>query len=377
MDYQIKALGTTADKKLFIREFISYPKNLYKGNPWWLPWFDVDMKRVLSKKHPFFLHSDGEFFLLVKEGKVSGRVCVVENTRYAAHHKRRVAHFFFLDFPNSMENCTLLMEAVISWAGDRGLKYIEGPMLFGGMYGSGILVEGFESAPPMTMMPYNYPYYGQTLERLGFRKWIDLYSASLNPQTFHLPQRISRVAELVQKRSELNVLRFTSKAPLKRLAGKLGEMYNSTAGSHPEVYPLTDREIHSLKKDLLAVARPELIKILAYSDMPIGYLMAFPDLGPVLRKNKGKAGLPELFRLIRGLKTDQRLLINGMGIIDEYQGRGGNALLYNELVKTVAESGFKEAELVQIAETTDLMLKDLRSLGAEITKTYRMYTVDV
>ena len=62
-----------------------------------------------------------------------------------------------------------------------------------------------------------------------------------------------------------------------------------------------------------------------------------------------------------------------MGILPEYQGRGGNALLYQELEDTVRNSGYRQAELVQIAETTGLMLKDLENLGAEIFKTYRIY----
>ncbi|MBN1647024.1 MAG: hypothetical protein JW874_03230 [Spirochaetales bacterium] len=377
MAHRILALSAAGDKRKFIREFIDYPKRLYRGDPYWLPWFDIDMKKILTGKHPFFLHSEGEFFLLYRNETVCGRVCVVRNTRYCSHHKREIAHFFFLDFPNSMEDCTLLMEAIVNWASARGARFVEGPMLFGGTYGSGVLVEGFASPPPMTMMPYNYPYYGQILERLGFRKWVDLYSARIDPAGFRLPQRISRVADLVRKRSGLNVLRFKRTRDLARLSQKLGDMYNSTAGIHPEVYLLSDGEIETLKKDLLTVARPELVKILADGSEPIGYLMAFPDLSPVLRRNMGKTGPVEIIRLLKGLRTDKKLLINGMGIIGKYQGRGGNALLYDELVKTVSESGFSEAELVQVAETTGLMLSDLSSLGAEICKTYRMYTVDV
>ena len=74
----------------------------------------------------------------------------------------------------------------------------------------------------------------------------------------------------------------------------------------------------------------------------MGFLFAFPDLSCALRKNRG---------------------------------RGGNALLYDELVKSVKQSGFKETELVQVSERTEMMIKDLHRLGADFNKTYRMYSL--
>ncbi len=56
-------------------------------------------------------------------------------------------------------------------------------------------------------------------------------------------------------------------------------------------------------------------------------------------------------------------------------GSTGNALLYKELERTVKEnvSGAGHCDLVQIAETTWLMMKDLENLGANIHKRHRLY----
>jgi hypothetical protein len=77
----------------------------------------------------------------------------------------------------------------------RGCDAVVGPMLTGGASGAGILVEGFEQQPAMTMMRYNYPYYRTLLESYGFKKYVDLHSFSVPPEHFVLPERISRLAE--------------------------------------------------------------------------------------------------------------------------------------------------------------------------------------
>jgi hypothetical protein len=60
---QIESLSATKNPRSFIRRFISFPKSLYQRESNWIPWFDVDMRRILRKRHPFFTHSEGEAFL--------------------------------------------------------------------------------------------------------------------------------------------------------------------------------------------------------------------------------------------------------------------------------------------------------------------------
>ncbi|MCX7037648.1 MAG: hypothetical protein NT005_00640, partial [Spirochaetes bacterium] len=62
-----------------------------------------------------------------------------------------------------------------------------------------------------------------------------------------------------------------------------------------------------------------------------------------------------------------------MGILSQYQRLGGNALLYSELEKTVADRTFRSAELVQVSERTELMLRDVKTLGARVYKVHRLY----
>ena len=370
-------LTNTDTKSAFIREFINFPKQLYKNEDKWVPWFDMDMKKILTKKHPFFLHSKGEFFLAKKEGITVGRICVVSNVRYQKEHGRSCGHFFFLDAVNNFEVFRILFQSAADWSRSQGLKTLDGPLLFGGSCGSGILIEGYDQSAPMTMMPYNFPYYKEMLEKLGFQKYFDTKGADIGPGKFEIPERVESLAEKVIDKGRFKVIIFKSKRDILEKADRIASLYNITLGDHPEDYPLTDKELDQMKNDLMTVASPDLIKILEYDGEIIGFLFAFADISHTLRKNMGKITPFGIIRIILGLKTAKKVLFNGMGILPGYQRLGGNALLYHELAKTVRSRDFIEAEVVQIAESTEMMLKDIRKLGIKINKIHRIYTIDL
>lgn len=375
MSIEVTACGSLGgrDRARFLRRFIELPKRMYAGDPYWIPWLDADLRSILERRHPFFLTGTAEFFLASEGDETAGRIMVLDIPAYRKEHGSNQAFFYFFDFV-SEPAARALVEAAGAWAEARGLESLEGPFLFGGATGSGLLVEGFDSPPPMTMMLYNRPADVEIYASLGFHRKYDLFSARIDPAAFVLPERIKRAAERVLQHSGLRVLRFRSKRELLRLAPAIADLFNATLADHPEDYPLSAAELDQVKKDLMFVARPDLVKILADGDAVVGFLFAFPDLGPSLRRAGGRPGLLDLPGILAAMRRPKRILLNGMGIRREYRGRGGNALLYSELASTVKESGVSEYELVQINESTALMLADLETLGARICKRYRVFS---
>jgi hypothetical protein len=355
------------------REFIEFPKRLYRGHRLWVPMFDTDMRLLLSRKHPFFLHSPGEFFLLERAGETVGRCMVADNRRYNEHHGTSFAFFDFFDCIDDERGAAALFDHVGSWAAARGLDGLCGPMLSGGSCGAGVLVQGFEYPAAMTMMRYNYPYYQRLLEGCGFQKYVDLNSLSVPPERMALPERIERLAQRVLERGRFKILAMSSRRDLRRVAPRLKELYGRTLSHHLEDYPLTPQELDQVEKDLLAVADPGLVTILTYDGQIVGYAFGFADVSPALRSNRGRLGPLCILRLLRGIRSARKILFNGLGILPEYQKLGGNAVMYDRMARVVRERGFEEIEMVQISEQTDLMLRDASSLGGKPFKVHRMY----
>jgi hypothetical protein len=187
---------------------------------------------------------------------------------------------------------------------------------------------------------------------------------------------VESIADRVRERGSLVVTPLKNKRSLRKLADRAASLYNPTLADHTENYPLTDRELDRLKKDLLLIAKPELEKLIFHDGELVGYIFSFPDLSSAMQRNGGKLGPIRLIRLLRERGRTRKVLFNGMGILEKYQRIGGNALLYSELVRSVVGpegQEFDEAEMVQINENTDLMLKDMRGIGAVECKRHRVY----
>jgi GNAT superfamily N-acetyltransferase len=361
-----------------VRRFVDLPYRLYQHHPQWVPPLLGDMRLMLNReRHPFYEHSDADFFIAVRDGRDMGRVAALENRRYNDYHAKRQAQFYLFDCEEDQEAATALFERVFEWARERGLDHVVGPKGFSALDGYGLLVEGFEHRQMMTMMNYNYPYYPRLLEAVGFRKEVDFVSCYVNADTFRLPERVHRIAERIQRRGTLTVQRFTSKRELKRWVGRIGQTYNEAFTQNWEYYPLTEREIAFLVDNLTLVANPRLIKIITHAEQVVGFLFGFPDVSAALQQARGHLFPLGIVHLLREMRRTRWIALNGAGILPEYQGRGGNALLYSEMEKTVREFDFQHADLTQIAESAVQMRNDLENIGAEPYKNHRVYRCDL
>ena len=369
----IEKIDTTSKDQ--VRKFVEFYYDLYKDCPYWVPPLYIDAYLPLNrKKHPFFTHSEADFFLAFRDGKVVGRICAAENKPFNDYHKTHKAQFYFFDSINEQEIAQALFSAVFKWAKDRDLDMVVGPKGLSPFDGYGILVDGFEQRQMMTMMNYNYPYYATLVEHIGFEKEVDFVSCYLPADSFRIPERVERISKRVQERGKLSVKKFKSKRELVKWAPRIGETYNMAFINNWEYYPFSQADIDFAVDNVFMVADHRLIKIIMYEDEIVGFLFAFPDVSAALQRAHGRLipfGLPDILLEMKRTKT---VAGNGMGILPEFQGSGGNALLYYEMGKTLLEfRQFQFVEMTQVAETTKQMRADLKNLNGREYKNHRVF----
>lgn len=358
------------------KEFVEFQYSHYEDCQYFVPPFKSDIYTMMNKKkHPFYEHSDSDFFLAKRNGHVVGRIAALENKPFNQYHKTKDSEFYLFDCIDDQEVAKLLFDKVAEWSLKRGLDRIVGPKGYGPLDGYGIQIEGFEHRQMMNMMNYNYPYYQKLVEAYGFEKEVDFISSYLAPQDFDLPEKIVRAVEIVHKRGSLQIMNFRNKKEILEWKYKIKEAYNRAFVNNWEYYPLSDRELDYAVDNALQVVIPELLQIILNQDDDIvGFVLPFPDVSAAMQKNKGNLGPIELFRLLRELKTTEWLDFNGIGILPEYQGMGGNALIFDALLRaTKAKKRFIHSELTQVAETAKQMRKDLENLGVHYYKNHRVY----
>jgi GNAT superfamily N-acetyltransferase len=369
----LEVLEVDSTERRQVEQFIDLPFRLYQDTPQWVPPFRSEIRKIVTRRHPFFEHSAASFYLARRRGRTVGRISVFENRRLNSYRDRREARFHHFECAEDEGAAAALLEAAEQWAKGRGLVVLAGPHGLSGMDGSGVQIDGFEHRATMTMMHYNKPYYRRFFEAGGFEKVRDYYTAEIERQDFSMPEKIRRVAEIHYKRGHFRVPRFRSKRAIKRIARQIGEVYNRSFDIHEDFCPLQEAEIDRLAQNLTLVSKPSLIKILYHDERIVGFLFAFPDLSAALQRAGGRLTPFGMLDLLTEAGRTDRLIVNGAAILPEYQKLGGNGLLYYELIRTILDSGYQRAEMVQIADTTSLMLADMQTLGGRVYKTHRIY----
>jgi GNAT superfamily N-acetyltransferase len=357
------------------KRFVQFYYDLYKDCPQFVPPLYGDAYLPLNrKKHPFFGHSDADFFVAVRDGKVVGRICAAENRPFNEWHKTKKAHFYAFDTVDDLEVARALFDAAFDWARSRGLDTMIGPKGLSVFDGYGIQIEGFEHRQMMTMMNYNYDYYPKLVETLGFEKEVDFVSCYLPAGSFKVPERVERIAAWAMKRGNLHVKDFKSKRELLKWAPRIVEAYNKAFVNNWEYYPLSPGDGKYAVDNVFLVADPRLIKVITHGDEIVGFLFAFPDVSAALQRAKGHLFPFGLIDLLLEMKRTKTVSGNGTGILPEYQGTGGNAMMYNEMGKTVfSYKQFEHVEMTQVAETTHQMRADLKNLNGVEYKNHRVY----
>ncbi len=66
--------------------------------------------------------------------------------------------------------------------------------------------------------------------------------------------------------------------------------------------------------------------------------------------------------------------MNGAGLLEQYRGSGGTALLFAEMYKSVRDNHrYRQADVVQIGAENDKMQREIAGLGIDFYKVHRMY----
>jgi hypothetical protein len=358
-----------------VKRFVKYYYDLYQDCPQWVPPLFVDAYLPLNrKKHPFFEHSDADFYLAVRDGEVVGRICAGANRLFNEYHKTKKSQFYFFDSENDLQTASALFNAVFDWSKSNALDTVVGPKGLSPFDGYGIQIEGFEHRQMMTMMTYNYDYYPKLVEALGFEKEVDFVSCYLPSEAFAIPERVERIAQRVLQRGNLWVKHFKSKRELVSWAQRIGRTYNKTFINNWEYYPFTQGDVDYAVQNVFMVADHRLIKLIMHGEDIVGFLFAFPDASAALQRAKGHLFPFGIIDLLLEMKRTKTVSGNGMGVLPDFQGTGGNALLYYEMGKTVLDfKQFQFVEMTQVAENTRQMRADLKNLNGVEYKNHRVY----
>jgi len=356
-----------------VRRYVEFPFRLYRDSPLWVPPFVNEVRATLDPAHhPFYQHSQAAFFLALEGQEVVGRLAVIDNRRYNEYHGERTAFFYHFESVEDRAVSRGLFDAAAEWARGRGLSRLWGPKGFLAADGQGLLVEGFEHRPALGIA-YNFPYYDALLRDAGFEKQLDFISAYIDRE-ISLPPHFLEVAEKVKQRRGFRSVNFRTKDELRAMIPRITQVYNQSFVEVQGYTPITDQEARAIGERILAIADPTLIKLLMREDEIVGFVLAYPDISAAVQRCRGRMWPTGWLHIMREFKRTQWINFNGAGILEQYRGLGGNALLYAELFHTLIDQlQYQYGDLVQVQETNYRMVQELEAVGVRPYKKHRVY----
>lgn len=372
---QVIELDTT--NRSHVNRFIDLPFKLYKDCPTWVPPLVDDAKKQMDRKrNPFYQVNDAVFFLAERDGQDVGRICVMHPRYYNEFKKTSQIWFYLFDTIDDQEVASALLDKAAEWGRARGMDTFRGPLGFMAADGFGMLAKGFEHRPAIGI-PYNYEYYPRLVETWGFGLEERVYSGylSLDKLRANFPQKVIDVADKIKERYGFTVRVFKSKKELRTwVAPRLAELYNKTLTHIAGDPPLRQEEVDMVAESLLMIADPRLIKFVMKGEEIVGFLFCFTDISEGIKRANGRLFPFGWLPILLDFQRTTWVNLNGMGMLPEYHGMGGPALLYAELFRSMEEfPRFKHGDCVQISEFNAKSLNELTKFGVEYYKTHHIY----
>lgn len=329
-----------------LKKYVHTGIDLYKDAPCYVPPLVIDEMATLSpKSNPAFDHCEAQSFIAERDGKAVGRITAIINHNANRKFGSRDMRFGFVDFIDDAEVVDALFDAASAWGRQRGMDSIVGPMGFSDMDHEGMLIEGFDEMGTMATI-YNYPYYRDHMERLGFVKDADWIEFRIKIPS-DIPDKYARIADIVSKKYGLHTVPLTSRKEVKKKYGR--PLFDLINEAYKDLYgytSLTPRQIDYYVDQYLDIIRLDCVSAVADAEgnlVAVGISM--PSLSEALRRSHGRLLPMGWWHLLKALraKTDTVDLML-VAVKPEYQSKGVNALVFCDLIRTYNRLGFKYAE---------------------------------
>ena len=357
------------------KQFIDFPHDLYEGDPNYVPEVYIGQKDLMDEtKNPFFHHSKATLFLAKSGDKIVGRIAAIRNNNYNEFIGGGTKGFFgFFDVIEDYEVAKLLLDTASNWCKNEGLTAILGPANFSTNDTAGLLVEGFDR-PPVVSMTYNKAYFKDFLERYGFEKSMDMFAYHVTKEEANM-KAVNIASRLEERLATRGItIRKLNKKDYWAEISKLEKVYIKAWDKNWGFVPPTSAEFKHLGADLKLIADPDLVLLAEKDGEVIGFVGAIPDMNIVLRKVKRGRLLPfGIFKILFGKKKINRLRVLLLGVVEEYRRMGIEGILYAKVISNGLNKGYTMAEASWILENNEMMKRGVEGVNMKPYKRYRIY----
>jgi hypothetical protein len=361
------------ENKNDLKNFVLFPFSLYANNKYWIPPLIYDEVKTLSKiKNPAFEFCKAKYWLAYKDGKIAGRIVGIINNRYIERWGHKYVRFGWLDFVDDEEVSLSLMNTVENWAKENGMEAVHGPLGFTDFDPEGMLIEGFEELSTFGAI-YNYPYYVTHIEKLGYKKDVDWIEFQIKPPD-EILEKVSRIADLVLNKYNLKILKAKKAKDLLPYGREIFEVINKSFKDLYGFVQLSEKQIDLYIKQYFGFIRAEYVPVVLDNNGKVtAFGISMPSLSKALQKAKGRLFPFGFIYILKAIKKNENVDLYLTGVRPDFQDKGVNAILINEMNKIYIKNKIKFAETNRELETNYKVQGQWKGMNGRQHKRRRCY----
>jgi GNAT superfamily N-acetyltransferase len=358
-----------------LKQFVRFPMDLYKNNPYYVPSFINDEINIWNPaENPAMQYSESKQFLAFKEDKIAGRIAVMINHKEERELGIKKVRFGWIDFIDDFEVSKALIDTVINYAKEKSIDKIEGPMGFTNLDKAGMLTLGFDKLATMIGI-YNHEYYPRHLEKLGLTKEKEWVEFELQfPEI--LPDKIHKFNELISQKYKLKVLKFKSKEEIIEYVDPMFDLLDETYKHLSTYTPISDEQRKTYKEKYFKLIDKDYIVCVADdADQLVAFAITMPSYSIALQKSGGKLLPFGWWHFLKAGKKNDRANFYLIGIHPDYQRRGVTSIIFKEIWKLLRKKGVKYLETnpeLEENKSVQLLWQDYNPVNHKRRRTYSL-----
>lgn len=368
--------------KASLKQFVDLPYRLYAGDPNWVPPLKGEVYALLTPgKNPWFEHSEAQYFLALRGGKVAGRISAhIDHLALKQPADQGMGpgtgNWGMYEAEDEAAGAALIAAAE-QWLRAKGMTRSMGPISLAMWDEPGLLVQGHDH-PPTVMMGHNSPAYQNWITAQGYAQVKDLYTYDINIIE-DFPPLVRRIVQSGERNSRITIRRvdksrFNAEAAL--ILGILNDAWSDNWG----FVPFTDAEIAYGGKKLKPVVYEDLIRIAEVDGEPVAFMMTLPDVNEQIIKYGGSLLPFNWARLLWWLRAPKvrTMRVPLMGVVKKMQSTRLASQLAFMLVDFIRRDalvkfGASRGEFGWVLEDNGPMRSVGEAINGKVNKVYRIY----
>jgi GNAT superfamily N-acetyltransferase len=368
---EIQLVYTYAERKLFV----TYPWQIYKHDPLWVPPLVKDRLKVIDPAHgPFFKRGTAEFFMAYKDGKPAGTICCADDREINVSRGMKDCMIGFFECIQDEQVVGALFDHAAGWAKAHHLETLYGPFNLDYEDGYGVLIEG-RDRPPVLLCGHTPPYYQEFFEGYGFTPARgDNLAYEITPaMAAGELKRLRRLSERLRKRNWIKI-RSADLNQWEQEVDRIHYLLNTALAHLPDHHLWPRETLQESFEQFRQIVDPELVLFAECDGETVGWFPGIPNINEILIHANGLRHPWDYLRVWPYMKRQPKCLaIKSVLVLPEFWDTGVAVMLFDEMAKRAIPKGYTWMDLSLTSDDNPYTPTLATRAGARLYKRYRVY----